>query len=131
MAEPGFWDSPERAKSVVSEAKVLKAAVEPIESMLRGVGDVRALYELTSEAGDNDSLVEADHMLADLEKRGEKVELQALLNGKNDPSNCFLQIHAGAGGTEAQDWAEMLLRMYLYFCEHRGWEVSEVDRTWG
>ncbi len=70
-------------------------------------------------------------MLADLESRGEQVELQALLDGKNDPKNCFVQIHAGAGGTEAQDWAEMLLRMYLYFFEKRGWDVSEVDRQYG
>ena len=69
--------------------------------------------------------------MIDSEKRGEAVELQALLDGKNDPLNCFVQIHAGAGGTEAQDWAEMLLRMYLYFFENRGWDVSEVDRTLG
>jgi len=54
-----------------------------------------------------------------------------LLDGKNDPLNAFVQIHAGAGGTEAQDWAEMLLRMYLYYFEKRGWDVSEVDRQWG
>jgi peptide chain release factor 2 len=67
----------------------------------------------------------------DLEKKTERVELQALLDGKNDPRNAFVQIHAGAGGTEAQDWAEMLLRMYLYYFERRGWDVSEVDRTEG
>jgi peptide chain release factor 2 len=81
--------------------------------------------------GDADTLEEADRTLGELEQRGQRVELQALLDGKNDPRNCFLQIHAGAGGTEAQDWAEMLLRMYLYYFERRGWDVSEVDRTWG
>ena len=64
-------------------------------------------------------------------RRGEKVELQSLLDGPNDPRNCFFTIQAGAGGTEAQDWAEMLLRMYLYFFERRGWDVSEVDRQYG
>jgi peptide chain release factor 2 len=70
-------------------------------------------------------------MLADLEKKGLQVELQSLLGDKNDPLNCFFTIQSGAGGTEAQDWAEMLLRMYLYFFERRGWDVSEVDRQYG
>lgn len=131
MGEAGFWDHQDSAKAVVGEMKVIKAAVEPVEQMLRGIDDVRALYELADEAGDEASMEEADRNLANLEKRAEKVEFQALLNEKNDPLNCFFTIQAGAGGTEAQDWAEMLLRMYLYFFERRGWDVSEVDRQWG
>lgn len=131
MGQPGFWDHQDSAKAVVSEVKVLKAVIEPIESMLREIDDVKALYELGEEAGDQASIDEADQMLAKLEKRGEKVELQALLDDPNDPRNCFFTIQAGAGGTEAQDWAEMLLRMYLYFFERRGWDVSEVDRQYG
>ena len=131
MGEVGFWDNQEAAKPVIHELKVLKAQIDPLEAILKGIEDVRALYELADEAGDADSLAEADKMLADLETRGERIELQALLGGKNDPLNCFFQIHAGAGGTEAQDWAEMLLRMYLYYFEKRGWDVSEVDRQWG
>ena len=131
MGEPGFWDRPEQAKSVVTEAKTLKAVVEPVEGILRAIGDVRALQELGAEAGDAASLTEADEQLTQLEKKAERVELQSLLNGKNDPLNCFFTIQAGAGGTEAQDWAEMLLRMYLYFFERRGWDVSEIDRQYG
>ena len=131
MGEPGFWDHPDGAKSIVAEVKVLKATIEPMQAMIAAVDDVRALYQLGEEAGDPESVEEADRELAKLEKRGEAVELQALLDGKNDPLNCFVQIHAGAGGTEAQDWAEMLLRMYLYFFENRRWDVSEVDRTLG
>ncbi len=131
MSQDGFWNNQESAKTVVTEVKAIKAAVEPIEAMMRSIEDVRALYQLGAEAGDSDSLAEADQTLADLEKRALAVELQALLNGKNDARNAFVQIHAGAGGTEAQDWAEMLLRMYLFYFERRGWDVSEVDRTWG
>ena len=131
MGEPGFWDNQEAAKPVINELKLLKSQIDPLEAILRGIDDVRALYELADEAGDADSLAEADKMLSDLETKGERLELQALLGGKNDPLNCFFQIHAGAGGTEAQDWAEMLLRMYLYYFEKRGWDVSEVDRQWG
>jgi peptide chain release factor 2 len=131
MGQEGFWNNQDNAKTVVAEVKALKAAVEPIEAMLRAIDDVKALYELAEEAGDADSMNEADRTLADLEKKAEKVELQSLLDGKNDARNAFVQIHAGAGGTEAQDWAEMLLRMYLYYFERRGWDVSEVDRSWG
>jgi len=131
MGEEGFWNNQDAAKTVVVEVKSLKALVEPIEAMLRGIDDVRALYELAEEAGDADAMNEADGNLAELEKRAEKVELQSLLDGKNDARNCFVQIHAGAGGTEAQDWAEMLVRMYLYYFQRRGWDVSEVDRTLG
>jgi peptide chain release factor 2 len=131
MGEPGFWDNPDGAKSIVGEVKILKAIIDPMQAMFDAIEDVRALHQLGEEAGDEASLAEADQELAKLEKRGEALELQALLDGKNDPLNCFVQIHAGAGGTEAQDWAEMLLRMYLYFFERRGWDVSEVDRTLG
>jgi len=131
MGEVGFWDNQEAAKPVIHELKLLKSQIDPLEAILKGIDDVRALYELAEEAGDADSLAEADKMLADLETKGERLELQALLGGKNDSLNAFFQIHAGAGGTEAQDWAEMLLRMYLYYFEKRGWDVSEVDRQWG
>jgi len=131
MGQSGFWDNPEGAKTVVTELKSLKAATEPVESLLRGVEDARALYQLGEEAGDADALAEADRTLADLEARAEQVELQALLDGPNDPRSCFFTIQAGAGGTEAQDWVEMLLRMYLYYFERRGWDVSEMDRQWG
>nr|WP_206294871.1 peptide chain release factor 2 [Humisphaera borealis] len=131
MNATDFWDNQETAKGIVTELKGLKALIDPIESALRDLDDVRALYELGSEAGDQDSLVEADQLLTKLEARGEKIELQSLLDGKNDARNCFFTIQAGAGGTEAQDWAEMLLRMYLYFFERRGWDVSELDRQYG
>src|SRR5690349_9405894 len=131
MGAPGFWDNQEAAKGILAEMKAIKAAVEPVEELLRGLDDVKALYELGEEAGDADTIAEADRTLAELEKRGEKVELQSLLDGPNDPRNCFFTIQAGAGGTEAQDWTEMLLRMYLYFFEKRGWDISEVDRQWG
>ncbi len=131
MGEEGFWDHQETAKGIVTELKTLKAQIDPVEALLRNVDDVRAMYELGEEAGDADTLGEADRMLADLERKGEQVELQSLLDGPNDARNCFFTIQSGAGGTEAQDWSEMLLRMYLYFFERRGWDVSEIDRQWG
>jgi peptide chain release factor 2 len=131
MGATGFWDNQEAAKPIISEMKLLKAAVEPIEGILREIDDVRALHELGQEAGDSASIEEADTQLAVVEKKAAKLELQSLLDGKNDALNCFFVIQAGAGGTEAQDWPEMLLRIYLYFFERRGWDVSEVDRQYG
>lgn len=131
MGEPGFWDHPEEAKSVVAEAKLIKTTIDPVLNVLKDLEDVRAMQELGAEAGDNDTIAEADRMLDALDKRAGKIELQALLDGANDPLNCFFVIQAGAGGTEAQDWAEMLLRMYLYYFQRRGWDVSEVDRQEG
>jgi len=131
MAGDGFWNNQDAARGVVAEMKQLKAAVEPVEELLRGIDDAKAMYELGEEAGDSATIEEADRALADLEKKYAGVELQALLDGPNDPRNCFFTIQAGAGGTEAQDWAEMLLRMYLYFFEKRGWDVAEIDRQYG
>jgi len=131
MGEPGFWDNQDAAKAVVAEVKLLKSTIEPIDNLLRDIEDAKALQELAAEASDQDSMEEADRMVTALEARGEQIELQALLDGKSDPLNCFVTIQAGAGGTEAQDWAEMLSRQYLYFWEKRGWDVSEVDRQYG
>jgi peptide chain release factor 2 len=131
MGAPGFWDNPDAAKGTVAELKQIKAASEPVEDLLRQIDDVRAMYELGSEAGDQETIDEADRTLVELEKRYKQVELQSLLDGPNDPKNCFFSIQSGQGGTEAQDWAEMLLRMYLYYFERRGWEVSEIDRNYG
>src|SRR5690606_14154505 len=96
MGEPNFWDNPEAAQKTVAELKIVKAQIDPVLSLLAEIDDVRAMYELANEAGDNDLLAEADQTLSTLEKKGERVELQALLDGPNDARNCFLQIHAGA-----------------------------------
>ena len=131
MGETGFWDNQEAAKGVVAELKTIKAMIGPVEELLTGIADVKAMYELAEEAGDAETMDEADRALAALETREKQVELQSLLDGENDPRNAFFTIQSGAGGTEAQDWTEMLLRMYLYFFQRRGWDVSELDRQYG
>ena len=131
MGTEGFWDNPDAAKPIIDEVKRLKNAIEPIESATKALDDVRTLYELGTEMGDQASLEEADAELTKIEQRFDALELQSLLSGKEDPLNCYVTIQAGAGGTEAQDWADMLTRMYLYFWEKRGWDVSEVDRQYG
>ncbi len=134
MNAADFWNDQEAARGTVAELKRLRASIEPVLGLLRDVDDVKALYELANEeVGDarDEMMAEADQTLARLEGRGEQVELQALLAEPNDSRNAFLTITAGAGGTEAQDWCEMLFRMYLYYFERVGFKVEETDRQEG
>lgn len=131
MNAPGFWDSPERARGVVSQIKALKAQTDPIRDAMASLEDARAAYEMARESGDAALLAEADETLHALAGRMGQIELQSLLSGRHDHRNAFLTISAGVGGTEAQDWTEMLLRMYLYYCEKMGWDVEEVDKGFG
>lgn len=99
--------------------------------MITRFEDAKLAYQMSRESGDRDLLAEADEQLYQLQGLMAKVEMQSLLSGKHDHRNCFLTISAGVGGTEANDWAEMLFRMYLYYCEKMGWKVDEVDRGFG
>ena len=134
MNAPGFWDDPAAAQRTVAEMKRIKATIEPTLAMLRDIDDLRALFELaheeTGEARD-ELIAEADATLAKLEARGDQVELQSLLGEPNDSRNAFVTLTAGAGGTEAQDWCEMLFRMYLYYFDRAGFAVEETDRQEG
>lgn len=99
--------------------------------MVKDFEDAKLAYQMSKEVGDKDLLAEADAQLFNLQARMEKVELQSLLSGRHDAYNCFLTISAGVGGTEANDWCEMLFRMYLFYCEKMGWKLEEVDKSHG
>ncbi|UCD27606.1 MAG: peptide chain release factor 2 [Planctomycetota bacterium] len=131
MAEPGFWDNRERAREIVAELKRLKGVIEPIEALLARADDADALLELANEEKDQASFAELDTDLLSIREQMARVELMTLLSGKNDARDCFFSIQAGAGGTEACDWAEMLLRMYLRYFERNDYQAEELDRTDG
>ncbi len=131
MGAEGFWNNPEAAKATVGELKALKAQVEPLRDVVRRFEDARLAYEMSREGGDKDLLAEADEQLFKLVGAMERVERQSLLSGRHDHRNCFLTVSAGDGGTEANDWAEMLLRMYLYYCERMGWKLEEIAKGFG
>lgn len=131
MNADGFWNDQARAKKIVGELKLVKAQVSPIRQLSEELEEARLAYEMSREAGDQDLLAEADETLHGLLGKMDKVELQSLLGGKHDHRDCFFTISAGDGGTEANDWAEMLLRMYLYYFEQMGWKVEEVERSHG
>jgi peptide chain release factor 2 len=131
MASDSFWNAPDRAQKVVNNVRALKAQVDPLTGVIKDFGDAKVAYDMAKETGDKDFLAEADEQLFGLLARMEKVELRSLLSGPHDAKNCFLNISAGVGGTEANDWADMLLRMYIFYCEKMGWQVEEVDRGFG
>ncbi|MHC5005496.1 MAG: PCRF domain-containing protein, partial [Planctomycetota bacterium] len=131
MSEAGFWDDQERAKAVISEYKVLKAQTQGLEEAISAFEDIEVGYELARESDDAELLEEVDESLHELKQRMERVELQSLLSNKHDHRDCFVTIHAGDGGTEADDWASMLERMYLYYWENMGWKIEEISKTYG
>ncbi len=131
MNAADFWSNQEAAQKVIRELKSVRGAIEPLLAVEQSIDDVDTMYQMGVEAKDAATIDEADQMLYKFEKQYEKVELQALFTGPHDLADCYVQIHAGAGGTEACDWASMLFRMYLKYWEKQGWDVSEVDRTDG
>ncbi|TWJ19264.1 peptide chain release factor 2 (bRF-2) [Geobacter argillaceus] len=129
IAVPGFWDNPDAAQEILKERTVLEKAVEGWDRLCSQIEDVKVLIELGSEAGDEATLGEVHELNDILEKGVEAAEFQKMLSGPHDRNSCYLSINAGAGGTESQDWAEMLLRMYLRYCERKGWkrEITEFQ----
>ena len=131
MGKPGFWDNPEGAREVVAELKAQKAVLTPFEDLSGRIEDLEVLHELAVEEDSSDTLrevaAEAEKFTADLGR----LELQTLLSGVHDDGDCYFSIHAGAGGTESCDWAQMLLRMYLRYFERSGYDPVEIDRLDG
>ncbi len=130
MTKAGFWDNPDTAQLVVSQFSALKSVVEPVEELQKEVKDLQELYELAAES-DRDELAQLTEDLASLEKKCERIELTGLLSRPEDVKNCFFSIHAGAGGTESCDWANMLLRMYTRYFESCKYKYRELDITPG
>lgn len=130
MAKPGFWESGD-AQEVVSALKALKAIVEPVETVIQRVDDLSILCLLAEEEDDQSARDEADRERLALIDEVEKVSLMALLSGPNDVRDCYFSIQAGAGGTEACDWAAMLRRMYLRYFERRKYKAEELSHRDG
>ncbi|MDK2925321.1 MAG: peptide chain release factor 2 [Bacillota bacterium] len=127
IARPGFWDDPSRAEKIMPELGALKEKVERYQSLVKAAEDLEVLCELGKEADDEETAQEVARELAELRRRYEDLELETLLSGPYDRNNAILSIHAGAGGTEAQDWAQMLLRMYTRWAEKSGFKVELWD----
>ncbi|MGA7297629.1 MAG: peptide chain release factor 2 [Rhodanobacteraceae bacterium] len=131
LESPDVWDDPQRAQDLGRERARLEEVVSGIEQISSALGEADELLEL-ADADDDEATVQAvEADVAALEKRVGKLEFQRMFSGEMDTNNAFVDIQAGAGGTEAQDWAEMLLRMYLRWCEHRGWKTEMLEVSGG
>ncbi len=131
MEDPKIWDDPKRAQELGKEKKALEDIVLVLEAVDNGVNDGRELFAMGKDDNDDDTLlaVEADN--AELETKLAALEFRRMFNNPSDPMPCFLEIQAGAGGTEAQDWASMLLRMYLKYGEKKGFSVEVMEESEG
>ncbi|HHW55636.1 MAG: peptide chain release factor 2 [bacterium] len=126
-ARPGFWDDPAAAQEVMQELTRHKNQVQTFRQLEKELEELEVLAQLGEEEGDQETLVEVASALEGLQAQVEKMELAALLHEEYDGHNAILTLHAGAGGTEAQDWVEILLRMYTRWAEDNGFQVEVLD----
>ncbi len=131
MQAPGFWDDPKRGQKHSQTIKRLRDVIKPHKELMAAVTDVSELIELTEMEGEEGQEEEFQKEVETLESRLEAFEVQCTLSSELDAGDCFLNIHPGAGGTESCDWASMLLRMYLRFCERSGFQFDLIDRQEG
>lgn len=127
MASPTFWDDQTKANKTIAEVNLLKSWLEPYNELVSRLNDVKALIDDAFAAQDEPFIAELAKELDTIEKRVSELEIRRMLSGELDHSSCFLSINSGAGGTEACDWAQMLLRMYERWATKRGWKVEVVD----
>jgi peptide chain release factor 2 len=125
MGQPNFWDNPEKAQQTIQQLKPLNAILNPFESLTTSGGDLQALAELAEEEASLEGELEGE--LRGIEQRLDDFEMRAMLSGPQDASNAYLRIQAGTGGTEACDWAQMLMRMYVRWAERHGYQAEIVD----
>jgi len=127
MAQPGFWDNSESAQRTVQSLKQLRAVIEPITDLVKRIEDAQAIDDMLS--GDEDPALRAE-LNTELDRiaaETDRVERITLLSREHDANNCYFGIQAGTGGADAQDWADMMMRMYLRFFERNGFEVEQLS----
>ena len=131
VQDPTLWDDPKQAQAITQEQKRLETAINTVREIESEMADAIEFVEMGEDEGDADVEREGLDSLAGLADRADRDKVQALLSGEADGSDTYLQINAGAGGTESQDWADMLLRMYARWAERRGFKVETVEYAAG
>ena len=131
LAEPSVWDNPDKARTLGMERSSLALVVDTLEALDAGCSDAADLLDLAVEEKDEETVQSVEKDLADLLAVLEKLEFRRMFSGETDPNNAYLDIQSGSGGTEAQDWAEMLLRMYLRWGEAKGFKTTLVEASAG
>jgi peptide chain release factor 2 len=127
MGSPSFWDDARRAQELMRERSELARLVGQVRQLAARIEDLGGLAELASETGDESVTAEIEDGTRQARRELEALELQVMLGGSHDAKHAILSIHPGAGGTESQDWAQMLMRMYLRWCERTGFKAEVVD----
>ena len=125
--DPELWNDPANAQKLMRERTKLDGAISAVQTVESDLSDTLEILELAALDGDAEMEEEAEVALKTLAEEGKKAELQALLSGEADGNDAYIEIHAGAGGTEAQDWADMLFRMYLRWAESRGFKYETIQ----
>ncbi len=131
LEDPRIWNDAERAQSLGKEKKSLEGVVVVLRDIAQERTDTGELFEMARAESDDDTLLSVESDLAGIERRVADLEFRRMFGNPADPNNCFIDIQAGAGGTEAQDWASMLLRMYLRYCERKGFGVEVLEQSDG
>ena len=127
----GFWDDPKNAQNVMKEIKLKENMINLVNKINQDYHDLKDLIELAESENDSDLIKELNNSLDNLIIKSSKYKIETMFSNQNDFSNCFLEIHAGAGGTEAQDWALMLQRMYFRWAEKKGFKVKIIEESPG
>ncbi len=131
LEDPKVWDNPERAQTLGKERGQLELIVDTINELEQGLADSEEILELAVDEGDEETVETVANDLETLTAKVEKLEFQRMFSGEMDANNAFLDIQAGSGGTEAQDWAEMILRMYLRWGERKGFKTEVIEESAG
>ena len=129
-AAPGLWDDPENAQKITSRLSAAESQLKRLNSASQRIDDVETLVELGHEEGDQDSLDEAQSEIGEIQKDLDQMEIQTLLDGEYDERSAVVTIRSGAGGVDAADFAQMLLRMYLRYCERNGFKAKVMDTSY-
>ncbi|MFY1037627.1 peptide chain release factor 2 [Pantoea agglomerans] len=131
LEQPDVWSEPERAQALGKERSSLEAIVQTLDQMSQGLEDVQGLLELAVEAEDEETFDEAVAELDVLEGKLGELEFRRMFSGEYDSADCYIDLQAGSGGTEAQDWASMLMRMYLRWAEAKGFKTEIIEESEG
>lgn len=131
MSAPNFWDNQEKAQDAIAEMRRLKAVTKPLGELVQGLDDLGVLQEFAAEDDSEEIDQEINNSVENLIQKLSAAELQASMKNPEDAGNAYLAIQAGEGGTDSADFAEMLMQMYLHWCESKGFEAEEIDRSDG
>ena len=131
LTDPGVWSDPKRAQELGKEKKSLDATVSSLAAIAAQLRDARELFDMARSEGDDATLAGVAKDVTKLEGEIGELEFRRMFSDPLDPNNCFIDIQAGAGGTEAQDWAQMLERMYIRYCERKGYTVDVLEQSEG